>query len=150
MTQEGDSRGGIWTQKTTWKARVSLRSIASKECRGKRAQGGSRPGVRSSRCQGPLKRCLVFSFRLFPNPRYAPSFSILPKPAVNSSSLSSLVLSLPWGNNEGWRPEWRQEFGLNLHGKRIWKRIDKCICTTESLRCAAETNTAVLINCATI
>ena len=30
--------------------------------------------------------------------------------------------------------------------KRIWKRIDACICITESLCCIPETNTTLLIN----
>ena len=31
-------------------------------------------------------------------------------------------------------------FYNNLNGKRIWKRIDTCICITESLCCALEAN----------
>ena len=31
----------------------------------------------------------------------------------------------------------------NLNGKRIWKRIDTCICITESLCCTPETNTTL-------
>ena len=30
--------------------------------------------------------------------------------------------------------------------KRIWKRIDTCICITELLCCTPETNTILLIN----
>ena len=37
-------------------------------------------------------------------------------------------------------------FCNNLSGKRIRKRIDTCICLTESLCCAHETNTLLLIN----
>ena len=29
-------------------------------------------------------------------------------------------------------------FSDNLHGKRIWKKMDVCVCITESLCCAAE------------
>ena len=35
----------------------------------------------------------------------------------------------------------------NLVGKRIWKRIDTCICKTESLFHTPEANTILLINC---
>ena len=34
----------------------------------------------------------------------------------------------------------------DLNGKRIWKRIDTCICITESLCCTPEANTTLLIN----
>ena len=34
----------------------------------------------------------------------------------------------------------------NQNGKTIWKRIDTCICITESLCCAPEINTTLLIN----
>ena len=37
-------------------------------------------------------------------------------------------------------------FFNNLNGKRTWKRIDICICITESLCCTPETNTTLLIN----
>ena len=37
-------------------------------------------------------------------------------------------------------------FCNNLNGKRIWKRIDTCICITESLCCTPETNITLLIN----
>ena len=37
-------------------------------------------------------------------------------------------------------------FCNNLNGKRIWKRLDTCICITESLCCTPETNTTLLIN----
>ena len=33
--------------------------------------------------------------------------------------------------------------GKNLCGKRIWKRIDMCICVTESLCCMSEINTTL-------
>ena len=29
----------------------------------------------------------------------------------------------------------------NLHGKRIWKKMDVCICIIESIKCTAEINT---------
>ena len=35
----------------------------------------------------------------------------------------------------------------HLYGKRIGKRMDKYICITESLCCAAEINTTLSINC---
>ena len=36
---------------------------------------------------------------------------------------------------------------LNWYGKRVWKkRVDICICITDSLCCTAETNTTVQIN----
>ena len=38
----------------------------------------------------------------------------------------------------------------NLNGKRIWKRIDTCICITESFCCIPETNTTLLITYAPI
>ena len=38
----------------------------------------------------------------------------------------------------------------SLSGKRIWKRLDSCICVTELLCCASETNTASLIDCTPI
>ena len=34
-------------------------------------------------------------------------------------------------------------FCKNLNGKRIWKRIDTCICITESLCCTPEINTTL-------
>ena len=34
----------------------------------------------------------------------------------------------------------------NLNGKRIWKRIDTCICIIKSLYCPPETITTLLIN----
>ena len=34
----------------------------------------------------------------------------------------------------------------DLNGKRIWRRIDTCICITKSLCCTPETNTTLLIN----
>ena len=60
------------------------------------------------------------------------------------------------GDNIVWRKYWRngeKEQGElcsvlcnNLIGRRIWKRIDTCICITESLSCTPETNTTLLIN----
>ena len=37
-------------------------------------------------------------------------------------------------------------FFNNLNGKIIWKRIDTCICITESLCCASDANTTLLVN----
>ena len=34
----------------------------------------------------------------------------------------------------------------NLHGKRIWKRTDTCVCINDSLCCTSERNTTLLIN----
>ena len=34
----------------------------------------------------------------------------------------------------------------NLYGKKIWKRMDTCICITESLCCTPETITTFLVN----
>ena len=39
-----------------------------------------------------------------------------------------------------------QYYVNNLNGERIFKRIDLCICITESLCCTPETNTIWLIN----
>ena len=33
----------------------------------------------------------------------------------------------------------------NINGKRIWRRIDACMCTTESLCCTPETNIKLLV-----
>ena len=38
-------------------------------------------------------------------------------------------------------------FCNNRNGKRIWERIDICICISESLCCTPDTNTTLLINC---
>ena len=38
-------------------------------------------------------------------------------------------------------------FCNKLNGKRIWKRIDICVCITESLSCIPEANTTLLTNC---
>ena len=38
----------------------------------------------------------------------------------------------------------------NLHGKRIWERMDVYICITESLCSTAEINTTLQINCTSI
>ena len=40
--------------------------------------------------------------------------------------------------------------GHNLNGKRIWKRIDVCICINESLCWTPETNITLLTNCTPI
>ena len=37
-----------------------------------------------------------------------------------------------------------------INGKRFFKKIDTCLCITESLCCTPETNTTSLINCAPI
>ena len=37
--------------------------------------------------------------------------------------------------------------GSNLNGKRIWRRIDTCVCVTESFCCVPEANTTLLISC---
>ena len=37
-------------------------------------------------------------------------------------------------------------FCNNLYEKKIWKRLDICVCITESVCCTSETNTALWIN----
>ena len=37
-------------------------------------------------------------------------------------------------------------FCSKVNGKRIWKRINTCVCITESLCCTPETNITLLIN----
>ena len=46
--------------------------------------------------------------------------------------------------------EFCSRFCNNLIGNIIWKRIDTCICITESFCCTLETNTTMLINYAPI
>ena len=49
-------------------------------------------------------------------------------------------------NQQGPTVEQRELYSMfcnNLNGKRIWKRMDICICITESLCCTPETNTTL-------
>ena len=40
----------------------------------------------------------------------------------------------------------RVSHNRTIKWKRLWKRIDTCICITESLYCPPETNTTLFIN----
>ena len=67
--------------------------------------------------------------------------------AVNGVAKSQTRLS-DWTKQEPsiWHRELCSILWNSLNGKRIWKRIDTCICTTESLCYTPETNTTLLIS----
>ena len=83
---------------------------------------------------------------------------------------SILAWEIPWTEKPGglqsmesqrvrhnWVTEHKQEppvyhrelysvFCNNLHGKRIWKRMDICVCINEPLCCTSVTNKTLLVN----
>ena len=109
-------------------------------------------------CQAPLS--MEFPRQEFRNGWPFPSPGDLPNTGIRAMPLVSLtrqildihiLLYLQWITKILLYIQHRELcsiFCSNLsEKKKIWERIDMCICKTESLCCSSETNTTLLTNC---